>query len=53
MQPKVSVVIPTYNRARTIRAAIESVLRQSYSDLELIVVDDCSKDETRYVLASI
>ena len=53
MQPKVSVVIPTYNRARTIRAAIESVLRQSYSDLELIVVDDCSKDETRKVLAAI
>ncbi len=53
MQPKVSVIIPTFNRARTIRAAIESVLRQSYSDFELIVVDDCSKDETRMVLSTI
>jgi glycosyltransferase involved in cell wall biosynthesis len=53
VQPKISIVIPTYNRTRTIRDAIDSVLRQTYSDFELIVVDDCSKDETRTVLASI
>jgi glycosyltransferase involved in cell wall biosynthesis len=42
----VSVVIPTYNRAAIVVRAIESVLRQTFRDLELIVVDDCSADGT-------
>ncbi|MBX3300747.1 MAG: glycosyltransferase family 2 protein [Nitrospira sp.] len=48
--PRISVVIPTYNRGRFIAKAIESVLRQSVMDLEVIVVDDGSTDETRTVL---
>lgn len=44
--PLVSVVIPTYNRADIIDRAIESVLRQSYEQFELLVVDDSSSDET-------
>jgi len=50
MNPKVSVVIPTYNRAGTVPRAIESVLAQTVTDLEVIVVDDGSSDDTGKVL---
>lgn len=50
MAPKISVIIPVYNRAHTIRRAVESVLAQSHTDYELIVVDDGSTDNTRGVL---
>jgi len=51
--PKVSVIIPTYNRAAMVREAIESVLFQSYADRELIVVDDGSTDGTEAAIASL
>ena len=44
--PLISVIMPAYNAEKTISAAIESVLSQTLSDFELIVIDDCSKDNT-------
>jgi glycosyltransferase involved in cell wall biosynthesis len=52
MDPKVSVILPTYNRANLLPVAVESVLSQDYRDFELIVVDDGSTDATREVLHS-
>jgi teichuronic acid biosynthesis glycosyltransferase TuaG len=49
-RPLVSVIIPTYNGARTIRETLDSVFAQTYSPFEVVVVDDCSKDETRSIL---
>lgn len=45
--PNVSVIIPTYNRADLVIGAIESALSQTYKDLEIIVIDDGSTDDTR------
>jgi len=50
--PLVSVIIPTYNHAQFISEAIESVLCQSYNNLELIVVDNYSEDNTKQVVKS-
>ena len=49
----VSVIIPTYNRADTVKRAIESVLDQTYDTLEIIVVDDGSTDGTDAVIDTI
>jgi glycosyltransferase involved in cell wall biosynthesis len=48
-RPLVSVVVTAYNRERFLGAAIESVVAQTFADLEIIVVDDCSTDGTRDV----
>ena len=45
-----SVVIPTYNRASFIEATLQSVLSQTYSHYEVIIVDNCSTDDTDQVL---
>lgn len=48
--PKISVIIPTFNRAYVLKRAIDSVLEQTYKDFELIIVDDGSTDETSKLL---
>jgi len=51
--PLISVIIPVYNNESTIQETIESVLTQSFSDLELIVINDGSQDSTLKIVSSI
>lgn len=50
---KISVIIPTYNRASLIERALQSVLDQDYPDIEVIIVDDYSTDNTEDVVKSV
>jgi len=52
-EPLVSVVIPTYKRSAIVPNAISSVLNQTYGNLEVLVVDDCSPDDTGSVVQGI
>lgn len=48
--PKVSVLMAVYNGEKYLKESIESILNQTFNDLELIIVDDCSTDETTNIL---
>ena len=50
VNPVFSVIIPTFNRDKTIKRAVESVLSQTFQDFELIIVDDGSKDRTHEII---
>lgn len=49
-QQKISVIITTYNRATLLEEAIKSVLMQTYDNVEIIVIDDCSSDNTKEIV---
>ena len=53
MPPKVSIIIPAYNRAHLIGATLRSALRQTYRDYEIVVIDDGSTDDTESVIRAI
>ncbi len=48
--PTVSVIVPNYNHARFLRQRIDTILAQTFQDFELILLDDCSTDESRTIL---
>jgi len=48
--PRLSIIIPTFNSARTITECLESICRQTLSDLEILVQDGCSKDNTAEIV---
>ncbi len=50
---KISVLIPAYNNAKTIKETIKSIQEQTFKDYEIVVVDDCSTDDTLEVLYSL
>jgi glycosyltransferase involved in cell wall biosynthesis len=50
MNPFFSIIIPLYNREKTISRAIESILNQTFQDFEIIVVDDCSTDHSAEIV---
>jgi glycosyltransferase involved in cell wall biosynthesis len=52
MLKKISVVMPTYNHGKYIKFAIDSVLKQTYINIELIIIDNFSTDETEYIIKS-
>lgn len=49
-KPKVSVIVPTYNHAAYLSQRLDSIQRQTYNDLELIIIDDASTDDSHRIL---
>ena len=53
MKPRVSIILPTYNRAHTIMEAISSILAQTYENYEVLVIDDGSEDNTKDLMSEL
>lgn len=52
MLPKISIILPTYNAELTLKDTLDSILRQTFKDFEIIIVNDGSKDRTHSIIAS-
>ena len=50
--PKVSVIVPVYNMEKTVSKCLESILQQSYTNIEIIVINDGSKDNSLSIIQS-
>lgn len=50
--PKVSVIVPNYNHATYLKQRIDSILHQTFQDFELIILDDCSSDNSKEIIES-
>src|SRR5215469_14515935 len=50
-KPRVSVVVPNYNHAQFLPKRIDSILGQSFQDFEVLLLDDCSSDDSRSILS--
>ena len=48
--PTISIIIPTFNRAHLLERTINSVLKQTYTDFEIIIIDDASQDNTKDIV---
>lgn len=48
--PLVSVIIPVYNAERFVESAVRSIMNQTYTDLEILITDDCSTDGSFEIL---
>ena len=53
LSPRISIIMPTYNRSQMVCQAIKSVLMQTFKNFELIIIDDGSTDDTKRLIASI
>ena len=53
MNPMISVIVPAYNAENTIKRSVDSVIENTFKELEIIVVDDGSKDNTCKIVKSI
>lgn len=50
--PKVSVIVPNYNHSAFLKERIDTILQQTYQDFELIILDDCSTDNSVSIIES-
>lgn len=49
-KPIITIIIPVYNAENTLHIAMDSILAQTYHNLEIIIINDCSKDNTSHVI---
>ena len=52
-KPLISVIMPVYNEEKTVKKAVESVLKQTYRKIELIIIDDASTDSTPKIISEL